>query len=105
MSRHSQSTPVWAMASAERLLGMDRKAPTAGLPSFQSCFKRFIRMLLLSPWFLLLLDIRLDERGELHQRFLPAQIAHLGGDDVRDAFLGDVHVRAAGHGLQQDRDL
>src|SRR6185436_18526839 len=50
MSRHSQSSPVWAMVSAEMVLGMARKPPTAGLPSFQSCLRRFMRMVRCLPF-------------------------------------------------------
>src|SRR5258706_11055499 len=44
MSTHSQSSPVWDMTSAEKLLGIETKPPTAGLFSLQSCLTRLMRM-------------------------------------------------------------
>ncbi|KAG1082453.1 hypothetical protein G6F40_015120 [Rhizopus arrhizus] len=43
-----------------------------------------------------------DRLGQLRQRFLPAQVAHLGRNDGRDAFLHDADVGAAGDLAQRD---
>src|SRR5439155_12665935 len=40
----------------------------------------------------LIRDFSLDEFRQEHQRFLPAKITSLGGDDGRHAFLGDVQL-------------
>ncbi|CDX17634.1 conserved hypothetical protein [Mesorhizobium plurifarium] len=53
----------------------------------------------------LLVDLRLDELGQVAQRFLPAEIAGLGGDGVRDAGLGDVDLGADRHFLQDHGHL
>ena len=50
-------------------------------------------------------DLRLDQRRQLHQRFLPAQVAHLQRNDLRDAGLRDAQLGAAQHRLQCDRHL
>src|SRR3982074_1920507 len=44
MSTHSQSRPVCAIISADRTCGMERKPPTAVLPSRQSFLTRLMRM-------------------------------------------------------------
>ena len=40
-------------------------------------------------------DFRLDQPGQLLQRFLPAQVAHLHRNRLGDAFLHDPHLGAA----------
>jgi hypothetical protein len=40
-------------------------------------------------------NLRFDECGELSQRFLPAEVAHLDGDNLRDSLLHDVDLRSA----------
>ena len=50
-------------------------------------------------------DVGFDEHRELGQRFLPAEVAHLGGDDGGHALLDDVHLGAAQHFLQGDGHL
>src|SRR5437588_10898005 len=45
----------------------------------------------------LIRDFSLDEFRQEHQRFLPAKITSLGGDDCRHAFLGDVQLVSAGN--------
>jgi MFS family permease len=47
----------------------------------------------------------LDQHGQLSQGFLPAEVAHLDGNRLRDAFLHDVDFRAAGHLGQAHRHL
>src|SRR3569832_1161453 len=42
----------------------------------------------------LLIDFRLYELGQILQRLLPAEIASLYRNDVRQAFLNDVQLRA-----------
>ncbi len=46
---------------------------------------------------------RLDQFGQQRQRFLPAQIARLGGNGRGDAFLRDVQLRSAEYFFQGDR--
>src|SRR5260221_6928237 len=48
-------------------------------------------------------NFRLHELREELQRFLPSEIAHLNGDRVGNAFLGDVDLRADEDLLQFDR--
>src|SRR5581483_4917259 len=55
------------------------------------------------PWLTGNLD--LDELRQKGERFLPAETAGLGWDDIRDPFLGDVQFRPAGYLLQADRHL
>src|SRR5665213_197317 len=40
-------------------------------------------------------NLGLDQLCQLRERFLPAEIAHLGRNDVRHAFLHDVQFRPA----------
>src|SRR5262245_38054997 len=53
----------------------------------------------------LIWNLRLDELRKQGQRFLPAEIASLGWDDGRHAFLDDAHLRADGYLLEGDRRL
>ena len=42
-------------------------------------------------------DLRFDEFSEKDERFLPAEIACFGRDDVRHTFLQNVHFRSTGY--------
>jgi len=47
-------------------------------------------------------NLGLDQPGQLRQRLLPAEVAHLDRDHIGDAFLHDGHVGAAGHRPQRN---
>src|SRR4249919_853575 len=49
-----------------------------------------------------LLDLGLDEHGEVIERLLPAEIAGLEGDGPRQALLDDIDLGADRHRLQGD---
>src|SRR5712692_4860843 len=53
----------------------------------------------------LIANLGFDKFGQKNELFLPAEVAHLGGDHVGHAFLHDVHFRPARHLLQGDRRL
>jgi hypothetical protein len=42
-------------------------------------------------------NLRLDQFRQKDKRLLPAKIASLSRDDIRDSFLSDVYVSPAGH--------
>src|SRR6185437_1867782 len=48
----------------------------------------------------LLVDLGLNEFGELAQGFLPAEVTGFAGDHIRNALLLDAHFRADRYGLQ-----
>src|SRR5438067_2573816 len=50
-------------------------------------------------------NLGFDKFRQKNERFLPAEVAHLGGDHVGHAFLHDVQFRPARHLLQGDRRL
>src|SRR5215208_3185403 len=54
---------------------------------------------------LLLIDFRLDEAGEISQRILPAEVAHLRRNHVGDTLLHNVDLGAADDGLERHRHL
>ena len=53
----------------------------------------------------LIWNLSLDKFREEHERFLPAEIARLGGNDSGHAFLHDVQFRPARNFFQRDRRL
>src|SRR3569832_2032962 len=53
----------------------------------------------------LLIDFWLYELGRILQRLLPAEIASLYRNDIRQAFLNDVQLRADGYVFQRHRHL
>src|SRR4051794_38142023 len=53
----------------------------------------------------LLIDFRLYELGQILQRLLPAEIASLHRNDVRQVFLNDVQLRAYRYVFQRHRHL
>src|SRR5688572_13163189 len=50
-------------------------------------------------------NLGLYKLRKLCQRILPAEITHLGRDDLGESFLDDVELRSAGYLLQGDRRL
>src|SRR5262249_2814775 len=48
-------------------------------------------------------NLRLHQLRQKTERLLPAEIARLWRDDLREPFLHDVHLRSAGHLSQRDR--
>src|SRR5262249_8251678 len=53
----------------------------------------------------LIWNLGLDELSKQGQRFLPAEIASLGWDDGRHAFLNNAQLRADGYSLEANRRL
>ena len=50
-------------------------------------------------------NLCLNELSKQRERFLPAEIAGLGGNNIRDSLLDDVELRSTGHLLQGNRRL
>jgi len=54
---------------------------------------------------MLIWNLGLDQFRQERKRFLPPEVASLGWDDIRHAFLHDVQFRSARNLLQSDRRL
>src|SRR5262245_35937409 len=79
----------------------------AATPKMPSCARSGLmyRNIRMRPSSFLLVDFGFNETGEVSQRVLPTQIAHLRRNDVGNAFLQDVELGTAGDCLESYRHL